>query len=73
MRTICFKSFRELPVGVFVIYMAALVMAVAGGVMMLLDILGVIEGMLNIEMALIVGSVWISNIILFKFKDKLYK
>lgn len=73
MRTICFKSFKELPAGVFAVYMIALVMAISGGVMIILDCLGKTGGMLKYEMFLVVCSVWINNIILFKYKDRIYK
>ena len=73
MRTIRFNEFKNLPVHVLVMYIAALLIAVTGMVLLILNILEIGNLPLAAGMACIVAAQVINLFGICKYKDRLYQ
>ena len=73
MKVISFKSFKEVPGCVKVMWAIALTLVVAGGVTLALDMAGIVSIKLCVSLALIVAAQMINVFGIRKYKDVLYK
>lgn len=73
MKTISFKEFRKLPKRVLVLWIAALSLALIGGILLVMNILDKGNIALSTALAFIVAGQVINVFGLMKYKDRLYK
>ncbi len=73
MKVINFKGFKDVPVCVRILYGIAVLFALAGISTIILDWSGLCEVKLCASIALCTVSAVINNIVLYKYRDKLYK
>ena len=73
MRIISFKEMKNLPGRVTVMWIVALLLAVAGMALILLDMFEVMHDTLTIALTCIVSSMLITLFGLRGYKDRLYK
>lgn len=73
MKVISFKSFKDVPGCVRVMWVIAFTLAVAGGVTLALDMTGVVSIKLCVSLALVVAAQVINVFGIRKYKDVLYK
>ncbi|MCR4740363.1 MAG: hypothetical protein K5886_08935 [Lachnospiraceae bacterium] len=73
MRIICFRELKNLPKQVTVMWILALLFALAGITLLLLDMFGVTENTLKYALACVVIGQLINIFCLRKYKDRLYR
>ncbi len=73
MRVIRFKNYKNIPVCARVVLAVAFVLAIAGITTIVLSWFDIVQIKTCVSMALCVGSLLINNIVLYKYKDELYK
>ena len=73
MRTIDFNSFKELGPVVTALWILALIAALAGMVLLVLDMFGVFSTVTWLPLSCCVTSLWINIFCLSKHNKKMYK
>lgn len=73
MKVINIKGFKDVPVSARVVYGIALVLAVIAIITIMLDVFEICEIKLCVSLAFSTCSLMLNNIVLSKYRGKLYK